>query len=316
MKAAKLKSPNFLLALEMMFSMLLIPCGLGFVQSFANLETESEESNLFLLPTALLCLAMANLLRAAGNRYKKAHPARRWVDLVFGIAFLACAILLMGDVQSPALMWAAILVYLASIVAGRVLSILQDHGVMKTVLNAAVILLIIGSVIDGFTSGGKETEPLLLSVIVLFMSLLAVESFFRIMGATFANIRLDVLRDVIKKTYAKEILFGLVLLILSFSWLLVYMDPSFSTYSDALWYCFAVVTTIGFGDLTATSFVGRILSVILGMYGIIVVALVTSVIVNFYGEMKKAGPEPEEEPALESGKATEGTERTGENDPA
>ncbi|MBR5110127.1 MAG: two pore domain potassium channel family protein [Clostridia bacterium] len=183
-------------------------------------------------------------------------------------------------------------------------------------LNVAVILLILYFVIGEFVNEGEDMTSVLLSAMEIFMSLFAIESFFRIMGATFANIRLDILRDVVKKTYATEILFGLVLLILSFSWVLVYMDPSFSTYSDALWYCFAVVTTIGFGDLTATSFVGRILSVILGMYGIIVVALVTSVIVNFYGEMKKAGPEPEEEPALESGKATEGAERTGENDPA
>ena len=47
------------------------------------------------------------------------------------------------------------------------------------------------------------------------------------------------------------------------------------------------MTTIGFGDVAATSIEGRIISVILGCYGIVVVALVTSIIVNFYGEMKK-----------------------------
>ncbi len=46
------------------------------------------------------------------------------------------------------------------------------------------------------------------------------------------------------------------------------------------------MTTIGFGDITATSLVGRLLSVILGIYGIIVVALVTSIIVNFYSEVR------------------------------
>ena len=50
------------------------------------------------------------------------------------------------------------------------------------------------------------------------------------------------------------------------------------------------MTTIGFGDLTAVTDFGRILSVILGAYGIVVVALITSIIVNFYGEMK-ASPE-------------------------
>ena len=48
------------------------------------------------------------------------------------------------------------------------------------------------------------------------------------------------------------------------------------------------MTTIGFGDLTAVTDFGRILSVILGAYGIVVVALITSIIVNFYGE-KEAG---------------------------
>lgn len=36
---------------------------------------------------------------------------------------------------------------------------------------------------------------------------------------------------------------------------------------------------------------GRILSVILGIYGIVAVALITSIIVNYYGEMKKADPD-------------------------
>jgi hypothetical protein len=37
--------------------------------------------------------------------------------------------------------------------------------------------------------------------------------------------------------------------------------------------------------------IGRILSVILGIYGIVAVALITSIIVNYYGEMKKADPD-------------------------
>jgi hypothetical protein len=51
------------------------------------------------------------------------------------------------------------------------------------------------------------------------------------------------------------------------------------------------VTTIGFGDIAASTPVGRVLSVILGLYGIAVVALITSIIVNFYGEMKSEDEE-------------------------
>ena len=309
----KLKNPNFLLVLEMLFSLLLIPSGLGFVErlekieSIESLASGALEENLVFLPLAFLCLGLTNLLRAAGNRYKKSPPAKRWVDLAFGGIFLFCSVLMISSDLSAPVMWITILAYLASIVAGRVLSIIQDRRVAKIILNAIVILGIGLLVIDGLLTNGEEREATLLLIVEIIMALLASGGFCRIMGATFANIRLDVLRDVVKKTYATEIIFGLVLLILSFSWVLVYMDPNFSSYTDALWYCFAVVTTIGFGDMTAASTVGRILSVVLGMYGIIVVALVTSVIVNFYGEMKKAGPEPDEDPALEPEEETEET---------
>ena len=68
-----------------------------------------------------------------------------------------------------------------------------------------------------------------------------------------------------------------------------------ATYGDALWYCFAVVTTIGFGDFSAIRPLTRILSVILGIYGIIVVALITSIIVNFYNEVKDHNEEDGEQ---------------------
>ena len=96
--------------------------------------------------------------------------------------------------------------------------------------------------------------------------------------------------------YAAEIIFGLMLLIVSFSYVLEFTEETFTSFWDGLWYCFAVVTTIGFGDLTPTTEVGRLLSVILGLYGIVVVALITSIIVNFYGEMKKESAKQTVEP--------------------
>ena len=99
--------------------------------------------------------------------------------------------------------------------------------------------------------------------------------------------KLGILRNVIRKTFAGEILFGMFMLIISFSMVFTSMEPNtFPTYLDALWYCFAVVTTIGFGDFAAVGVIARIGSVILGIYGLIVVAVITSVIINFYNETK------------------------------
>ena len=103
-----------------------------------------------------------------------------------------------------------------------------------------------------------------------------------------------ILIKIIFRTFALEVIFGLLACIAAFSLVLMRVEPNtigpdgnpgtIATFPDALWYCFAVVTTIGFGDYTAISTVGRMLTVILGLYGIFVVAILTSIIVNFYNE--------------------------------
>ncbi|MBE6133306.1 MAG: hypothetical protein E7178_01410 [Erysipelotrichaceae bacterium] len=123
----------------------------------------------------------------------------------------------------------------------------------------------------------------------LFIALIA---FIHAMVAVFSRVRSGTIITIIRKTYSVEILIGLVVLIVATALVLTIMEENMSI-GDALWYCFAIVTTIGFGDIVATSIVGRILSVILGIYGIVVVALITSIIVNFYNETKGDSPEKE-----------------------
>ena len=170
-----------------------------------------------------------------------------------------------------------VLAYLGCLLADRVLAIVRKRTPWHIFLNAVSILIIVSLV-------PIVKEPfmmLILGVIVTISTLLS------IMTALFSRIRLDLLKEIIQKTYAVEIIAGLGLMMVAFSYVLTFTDEVFKTFWDALWYCFAIVTTIGFGDLAATSPLGRLLSVILGIYGIIVVALITSIIVNFYGEMMK-----------------------------
>ena len=85
-----------------------------------------------------------------------------------------------------------------------------------------------------------------------------------------------------RKTGADK--FGIAFLVLFFAcagiiWLI---DPGIHNLGEALWYCFSVVTTIGFGDVIAEHFVSRALSVVLSVAAVLVIALITGVIVNYY----------------------------------
>ena len=102
-----------------------------------------------------------------------------------------------------------------------------------------------------------------------------------------SQMKLNILMNIIRETYVLEILLGLLLMIIACSTVFMTLEDSMSNYGDALWYSFALVTTIGFGDIAASTVIGRLLSVFLGIYGIVVVAIITSVIVNFYGEMRR-----------------------------
>lgn len=87
---------------------------------------------------------------------------------------------------------------------------------------------------------------------------------------------------IIRKTKVIEELIGLLTSMMIFAIFLTRIEPNIQTYGDGLWYTFAVVTTIGFGDIVVVTGVGRFLSVILGLYGLFIIAIITSVVVNYY----------------------------------
>ena len=297
-KKKKNKSISFLTIVEMILSLLMIPLGLAAAQGIDGAMTQDQLA--FLMLAEFVLLSLTTLLRASARRYRTQIPERRKLDFIFAGLFLACAVAIFISPTLPVMTITAC-IFMVSLIPGRVLSILRNRKWFNIVLNVAFILLVLSAMWDIWSDAATQVF-----FAVVVMLLIALMSLVRIMSVTFARLRLDLLRTIVQKTYAAEIIFGLLLLIASFSFVLVYTDTAsfHDSYTDALWYCFAVVTTIGFGDMTAVSTIGRVLSVILGIYGIVVVALITSIIVNFYGEMKKSGPE-EEDPAPEAEPETE-----------
>ena len=131
--------------------------------------------------------------------------------------------------------------------------------------------------------GAEIVLYLYLIIIILWRMIL------HVIGISISQMKLNILLNIVRETYVLEILMGLMLMIIACSSIFTTLEPNMTDYWDALWYSFALVTTIGFGDITASTMIGRALSVFLGIYGIVVVAIITSVIVNFYGEMRRFG---------------------------
>ena len=208
------------------------------------------------------------------------------------LAFGFCAILFLTN--NPEIVYApAAMIHAVYLITDHVFSIVRNHKVRNLVPRILFILAM--SVVP---LGAAAVSGSMLLTYVLFLTIPRV--FYYIARIAFSRVKMDILRKILRKTYAAEILFGMLLLIVAFSIVLPNVEPNIPNFGDALWYCFAIVTTIGFGDFAAVSIPGRIVSVILGLYGIVVVALITSIIVNFYSETKNSGEDEEAEDAEET----------------
>lgn len=97
--------------------------------------------------------------------------------------------------------------------------------------------------------------------------------------------KIKVLWLILKRTKEDRILSGFFLFLFAAAGIIQLAEPDITRYGDALWYCYAVISTAGFGDVVAVTFLGKICSVLLTVYSIFVVAIVTGVVVNFYSQL-------------------------------
>ncbi|MBQ8538376.1 MAG: two pore domain potassium channel family protein [Ruminococcus sp.] len=97
--------------------------------------------------------------------------------------------------------------------------------------------------------------------------------------------RLRILRNILVRTKTNRILIIYLIFVLLSALIIFLVDPAITRYGDALWYCYAVISTAGFGDVVATTMLSKILSVLVTAYSTIVIAIVTGVVVNFYTQI-------------------------------
>lgn len=91
--------------------------------------------------------------------------------------------------------------------------------------------------------------------------------------------------SIIKKCNFDKLLAGFILCYVTGAFIIMNTEPTITTFPDAMWYLFVAFTTIGFGDLEAMTHIGRIVTVIMVIYQIVLVAVFSGVIVSNYLEV-------------------------------
>ena len=259
-----------------------------------------------LLSTLVLALSTLTILEVFNKTYTEAPKYMVWIFLVTGVLstvvffrkrtkinLIRCIVVLAFDLvigivvifakNNPFLFSLTAGLYCLTIIVSRIFSLIQDHHIRNIVLNALIIILSLFFSLGLFLTP-VDSEDAVQSVILLECVFIAIVSFVEAASIAFKQLKLKVLFKIIVNTYSLEVLFGLFTMIICFSLVFMMIEDMMPTFADALWYCFAVVTTIGFGDIYATTGLGRVLTVILGLYGLVVVAVITSIVVNFYNE--------------------------------
>ena len=99
--------------------------------------------------------------------------------------------------------------------------------------------------------------------------------------------KLKLISIILKTSGMSKVLSSFLVFFLISAIIIWFFDSNVESFFDAIWFCFAVVTTIGFGDIVVTSLVARIVAIILAMYGILVIAIITGVIVYYISEILK-----------------------------
>lgn len=95
------------------------------------------------------------------------------------------------------------------------------------------------------------------------------------------------LKMVFKQTGALQLLISYIIVFATVSVGVWIVEPHIDSLFDSVWYCFSVATTIGFGDITAVTFLGRAMSIFLSVCSVLIIAVVPGIITSYYIESTK-----------------------------
>ncbi len=87
---------------------------------------------------------------------------------------------------------------------------------------------------------------------------------------------------LIKANELQKALSVAVILIFLSSILITYFEPHIDDYEDALWWAIVTLTTVGYGDISPQTPVGRFIAIILMFFGIGIIGLITGSVASYF----------------------------------
>lgn len=91
--------------------------------------------------------------------------------------------------------------------------------------------------------------------------------------------------SVVKRSSANKMIYSFIINFFFVAAIITVREPGIHNYGEGLWYTFVSCSTIGFGDFTAVTFLGRILTVYIAVCEILLVAILSGVVVSYYLEV-------------------------------
>ena len=92
---------------------------------------------------------------------------------------------------------------------------------------------------------------------------------------------------VVKRTKLSQMLIHFIVVMSIGAVLLDIFEPNVTSIPDGYWFLFVSATTIGYGDICVTTLIGKIVTIIVALYGIVVTAMIPGVVVTYYTEYLK-----------------------------
>ena len=94
----------------------------------------------------------------------------------------------------------------------------------------------------------------------------------------------EVIDVFLKDTCLDEILGIFLIVIISFTLGLYLFDPGMNSLFDSLWFVVATLTTVGYGDVLPNTMVGKIISLVLLIVGVLIFSAITGAISSYFNK--------------------------------